>query len=758
MKYLCPVKRSLFICMLSAIPLFIQAQWVNVGNSIEDIDGLGEFHKDIEINPFTGYPVVAYCDWATSKVMVKEYDGQNWNDVGNSNSSLNGNGEEPFDLTINHINGNYIIIYGDWPNDSLTVMKYDGINWNDLGESVSNLKAKSRKHIKVKVHPVTGNPYISYQRRYSEGVISFYYPKLKYYDGVNWLSVGNDSAFIFGKTTSHIYDFTFHPESNSPYALTGVNDFVVKKYDGTEWEQVGYDINGGYSHLNKGVINFHPITNEPYVLVNGTTLGQHNYFAYNTGMMEWQADFSHDALTTPPTSDKDLNFDFNSITGKRIVAGSYSNAVGVFSNSSGKWVELGSSVDSIVGKMPSNYRHHIELDISPLNNHPFLIYTDANSEKVKVKEYVCSTTSELYLEACDSLVSPSGNYTWKTSGTFMDTILNAEGCDSIITIHAEIHHSTFTQLQIEACETYTTPSGEYTYLSNGTYFDTLQTIHGCDSILELDVKILEPSTVEFTEVVCDSMVSPSGKYVWKETGTYYDTLVNSLGCDSIMQFNLTVNKRTSSEIDIIACETYTSPSGKYTWTNSGIYVDTVFNTSGCDSIITINLAIGHPVTVYDTTTYYVSDKLFEPVNSTLCYDTSYLYKSKLTNCDSIVQKYHQFIYKEAVYSDTTYITVEDTLKIQFAVTDLNSISQRAEIMVYPNPTKDLVKIKIENYNVLAGYEVQIFNESGSLLWNSLLDYEVFSIDISTLGGTGIYFLKVIDPKSDLITTRKILLY
>jgi hypothetical protein len=47
----------------------------------------------------------------------------------------------------------------------------------------------------------------------------------------------------------------------------------------------------------------------------------------------------------------------------------------------------------------------------------------------------------------------------------------------------------------------------------------------------------------------------------------------------------------SSTITKNGCNSYTSPSGKYTWTTSGTYKDTIQNTSCCDSIITINLTI-----------------------------------------------------------------------------------------------------------------------------------------------------------------------
>ncbi len=51
------------------------------------------------------------------------------------------------------------------------------------------------------------------------------------------------------------------------------------------------------------------------------------------------------------------------------------------------------------------------------------------------------------------------------------------------------------------------------------------------------------------------------------------------------------NCNTFASINPIVCKTYTSPSGNYTWTTSGVYYDTIPNMIGCDSIITINLTI-----------------------------------------------------------------------------------------------------------------------------------------------------------------------
>ncbi|MBL7897113.1 MAG: T9SS type A sorting domain-containing protein, partial [Crocinitomicaceae bacterium] len=90
---------------------------------------------------------------------------------------------------------------------------------------------------------------------------------------------------------------------------------------------------------------------------------------------------------------------------------------------------------------------------------------------------------------------------------------------------------------------------------------------------------------------CDSLVSPSANYIWNTSGTYLDTIPNSAGCDSIITVNLTINNPTFSVQNFTACNSFVSPSTNYLWNASGTYQDTISNSAGCDSIITVNLII-----------------------------------------------------------------------------------------------------------------------------------------------------------------------
>lgn len=208
------------------------------------------------------------------------------------------------------------------------------------------------------------------------------------------------------------------------------------------------------------------------------------------------------------------------------------------------------------------------------------------------------TSAQLVIDSCTTYTSPSGNYTWTSSGTYNDTIQNAGGCDSVLTIQLSINTTSAT-LSPSACSSYTSPSGNYTWVASGTYYDTIPNSAGCDSLLTLHLT-LNNSSATLQQTACNSYTSPSGNHTWNTTGTYQDTISNVLGCDSVLTINLTINNSTSSTMTANGCRSYDAPSGKYTWTASGTYQDTLTNSLGCDSVLQINLTI----TAIDTTVNY----------------------------------------------------------------------------------------------------------------------------------------------------------
>ena len=87
--------------------------------------------------------------------------------------------------------------------------------------------------------------------------------------------------------------------------------------------------------------------------------------------------------------------------------------------------------------------------------------------------------------------------------------------------------------------------------------------------------------------VCDSIFF-AGNHL-TVSGTYYDTIPNSVGCDSVVTLNLTINNSVATNDSIIACDSFTW--NGTTYTTSGIYTQTLQTINGCDSVVTMDITI-----------------------------------------------------------------------------------------------------------------------------------------------------------------------
>ena len=88
----------------------------------------------------------------------------------------------------------------------------------------------------------------------------------------------------------------------------------------------------------------------------------------------------------------------------------------------------------------------------------------------------------------------------------------------------------------------------------------------------LTITVLPTSSLLIDSTVCDSMFF-AGNYLTILSDTYYDTLTNTVGCDSVVTLNLTINNSVATNIDISACDS-TLWNGT-TYTTSGIYTETL---------------------------------------------------------------------------------------------------------------------------------------------------------------------------------------
>lgn len=111
---------------------------------------------------------------------------------------------------------------------------------------------------------------------------------------------------------------------------------------------------------------------------------------------------------------------------------------------------------------------------------------------------------------------------------------SAEGLYTFIDTNNLLYQNT---LLIDTCRAYTNQFGT-TYYNSGIYNHIINNPLG-DSVFYYDITInRDTSNVNIT--ACDSFVSPSGNFVAYSSGLYTDTLFNIDNCDSVVYYNVTI--------------------------------------------------------------------------------------------------------------------------------------------------------------------------------------------------------------------------
>ena len=165
-----------------------------------------------------------------------------------------------------------------------------------------------------------------------------------------------------------------------------------------------------------------------------------------------------------------------------------------YSNTSWHWTFPGGYPAS------SNLKNQRVAYAAPGNYNVKLKMTNiAGSDSVTYNNYITvksPTYSNVSTHLCNQAYynSPSGNYTWISSGIYHDTIPNHVGCDSILTIHLTLNTDSYNTINPEACHSYTSPSGNHVWTTTAFHYDTIANHAGCDSIISINLTVYNPDT------------------------------------------------------------------------------------------------------------------------------------------------------------------------------------------------------------------------------------------------------------------------
>ncbi|MBW8049631.1 MAG: T9SS type A sorting domain-containing protein [Cytophagales bacterium] len=294
-----------------------------------------------------------------------------------------------------------------------------------------------------------------------------------------------------------------------------------------------------------------------------------------------------------------------------------------------------------------------------------------------------------------------------TSGTYFDTVLSVNSCDSVIATTLTVNPTYSTPATATICSNDSILLQGAWQNSAGIYYDTVSTLSGCDSVIATSLTVNSSYIISNTAEICNGdSILLDGTYQ-TAAGTYYDTLSTGNNCDSIIETALTLNPLPAKPVisqngNILA----SSPAVAYQW----YYFDTL---------------IGGAVSQFYTATQ------------------SGFYSVRVTDangCSSI--------------SDPFSLTISD-------IPNLQGLQNLTGLKIYPNPNTGEFIIEIKNprgFQNLVGLEIKLLNTIGQVIYEEKLNkikgtYQT-KIDLSGYA-KGIYTLTI--TSNEGVINKKIII-
>jgi len=192
---------------------------------------------------------------------------------------------------------------------------------------------------------------------------------------------------------------------------------------------------------------------------------------------------------------------------------------------------------------------------------------------------------------CQGQFYAFGNQTLTAAGNYTRTIPAANGCDSVISLTLTVSPNSTASLSVTICQGQSYVFGTQILTAAGNYTRTIPASNGCDSVITLTLTVRPNSTSVILAGICQGQSYVFGAQTLTAAGNYTRTIPASNGCDSIVTLNLSVKSNSSSTISVTICEGQSYSFGTQILNTAGTYIRTLVAANGCDSVITLNLAL-----------------------------------------------------------------------------------------------------------------------------------------------------------------------
>ena len=181
--------------------------------------------------------------------------------------------------------------------------------------------------------------------------------------------------------------------------------------------------------------------------------------------------------------------------------------------------------------------------------------------------------------------------TFEHADTLQTVLQASNGADSIVVMQLIVNQPVSELVETSTCESYTW--NDTTYTTSGNYTQTFTAANGCDSVVTLQLTVNYPTDSTLYDTVLENALPYIlNESSYTQSGVYLQTLTNAAGCDSLLTLNLTVLYNVSVSVDSIICASELPLTWNgVTFTEAGTDSVVLVTASGWDSTVVMNLQV-----------------------------------------------------------------------------------------------------------------------------------------------------------------------